>query len=574
MRLPSFRLNAAWIFAAVLLIRLVVLARFGHSEYLFPTGGDMKFYADWGAARATGWHGTHAYYALPGYALALSYLFRFTGVSPLTVATLQAFSEAGIAALIFSLTCWTFPGRRAKTAGVIAALGWAFFQPAQAFSLVTMPTTWGVLAFWSVYAWSVRTESRSPWWPWAGIGLLSGLAATMVATALLLLPLTLVAAWRNLRKPVLVAAALAAMLAGVAVGTSPCWYHNWVEMKDPVLFSGHTGLNFWIGNNPGANGYPKIPPGLRATQAGMLKDSILTPEAEAGHELKRAEISRYWSSKAHAYIRENPGAWLRLLALKVRNFWNNTQYDDLSLITPLTENGVLLPGPRFGTVMVAGLAGLALAWRRFPRARWTAGAVLLLMAGLLPMFITERYRLPAVPGFLILGGGGLVAVYEALAALDWRHAGAWLGTGAVALAVAHLPQADEDVSGWLDDFNAGRQELEIGRLDQAYTKLQRAATAVPDNADVLTALGTYWLKTRSFSNARDCYTKALASDPKMVTAINNLAILEMRDHHWVKAQRLLERGLAIEPESAEMKQLAVYCAAQLQKESAVDAPAF
>ena len=47
---------------------------------------------------------------------------------------------------------------------------------------------------------------------------------------------------------------------------------------DRVILSAHGGINFWIGNNPDANGYPRFPPGMRAGQAAMLEDSIRSKE--------------------------------------------------------------------------------------------------------------------------------------------------------------------------------------------------------------------------------------------------------------------------------------------------------
>ena len=213
--------NAGWIFALALLVRLVVLSRFGHSAYFSPTSGDMKFYADWGQRIAAGqWTDFHAFYGLPGYPFLLGGIFAFCGFSPYTVAAFQTLSEAAIAALLYQLSASVFPGRRAWAIGALAALGWIFFQPAQALSLVVMPTTWAVLAFWFAFAWSVRTESRSLWRPWIAIGLLVGIAATLVATVLVVLPIPVAAAVRNLRRPRAILAAVAWLLAGVAAGTS------------------------------------------------------------------------------------------------------------------------------------------------------------------------------------------------------------------------------------------------------------------------------------------------------------------------------------------------------------------
>ena len=162
------------------------------------------------------------------------------------------------------------------------------------------------------------------------------------------------------------------------LGVAPCAAHNYLVAHDRVLLSAHSGVNFWIGNNPNANGYPRMPPGLHAGQEAMLQDSMTVAQRSSDRELKRSEISNYWANKARTYIRENPGAWLRLVGLKIANFWNAFQYDDLSIITNLRLQGVLLPGVKFGLIAALAIPGivfapspcstLALAVRRRPLA--------------------------------------------------------------------------------------------------------------------------------------------------------------------------------------------------------------
>ena len=567
MNTKRFFPNAAWIFLLALLVRLVVLSRFGHSAYFSPTSGDMKFYADWGQRIAAGdWTDFHAFYGLPGYPFLLAGIFVLHGFSPYTIAFLQTLSETGIAVLIYQTAIWAFPGSRPRLIGVLASLGWMFFQPAQAFSLIVMPTTWSVLAFWSVFAWSVRTGSRSRWWPWAALGAVVGVAATLVATVILVLPIPIAAAVRNLRRPGAIFTAVACLLAGVAVGTSPCWYHNYFLAREPVFLSAHSGVNFWIGNNPDANGYPKMPTGLRPSQEGLLEDSVRIAEAQTGRPLSRAEVSRFWSAKANAYIHACPSQWAALMALKVRNFWSSTQYDDLSVINPLWEEGVLTPGLRFGWAAALAFPGIALAWKRFPRSRWIVASVLLAMVALLPVFVTERYRLVAVPGLLLLGACGIAEMGSALASRRWGRAGAWLGAGAIAFLLIHLPQNAPDLE-WMEAYNSGQNALQIGNLPSARAKLERAFNLAPQNADVLTALGSYWLRENDFLKARDYYQRALQINPQTLSALNNLALLEMVDGHWAKAQALLNTALGIEPNAPKIRELAARCAWELDQQA-------
>ena len=559
--LPDF----AWAFGLALAVRLVVLSAFGDSPYFLPTAEDMKFYADWGQRIAAGNLTDHrAFYGLPGYPFLLGGIFALVGFSPFAVGLLQTFSEAAVAALLVQIAAWAFPGPRARVMGGLAALGWTFFQPAQAFSVILMPTTWAVLTFWGVFCWSTRTESRSLWRPWLGIGLLTGLVATLVATVFFVLPLPIAAAVRNLRKPGAILAAVACLLAGVVGGTSPCWLHNYFIAGEPVLLSAHSGLNFWVGNNPAANGYPKLPPGLRASQAGMLKDSIRVAEKAAGHPLKRAEVSQYWSAKANAYIHEHPREWLLLIATKIKNVWNAAQYDDLSIITPLRDEGVVTPGLRFGWVAALAIPGLLLAWRRYPRSRWIAAAVCLHMAALLPVFVTERYRLAAVPGLLLLAACGLSELQEALASRRWKRTGAWIGAGAAAWFFVNLPPHEPSLL-WLDTYNSGLKALETGDMARAREKLERAYAYAFANAEVNTSLGNYWLHLNDFPRAKWFYQRALQIDPATLEALNNLALLEMTEGRLGFAKELLTAALQIEPDDAKVIALIAYCDRKLQQ---------
>jgi hypothetical protein len=559
---------ASWIFLIAFAVRLLVLTRVTDSQYLIATSGDMKFYSDWALRIASGHFTDHrAFYGLPGYPFFLGGVFFLFGFNPFVVGFLQAAAEAGTAVLIFAIARLIAPGQKGLFAGGLAAAGWIFFQPAQAFSAVLMPTSWLVLAFWGIVWWSMRTPARSVWRPWLCVGMATGLVATMVATIFFAIPLPAAAAVRNLRKPGAILTAFASLIVGVLIGTAPCWLHNYFIAGEPVLLSAHSGINFWIGNNPVANGYPKMPSGLRASQEGMLKDSIRLAEAAAGHPLTRAEVSRYWSAKANAYIHGHTREWLALMAIKGKNLWNAFQYDDLSLVTPLSEDGILTPGLRFGMVAALAIPGLLFAWR-YRRSRWVVAAVGLHMAALLPVFVTERYRLAAVPGLLIVGSIGLIDLWDSLAQRKpgWLRAAALYGGLALAGAwFVSLPQRDTTL--WpLDDYNSGIKALAANNLDRAQEKLERAFAYAPENNEINFVLGNLWLKRHDRERAKHFYMQAIKFSPHnergelegSVGALNNFAVLEIDEQAWDFANYLLTAALRVEPDDAKIHFMLAY----------------
>jgi tetratricopeptide (TPR) repeat protein len=369
-----------------------------------------------------------------------------------------------------------------------------------------------------------------------------------VATTLFLAPLFLAAIVKRPNRLASRAAAAGLFLIGIAGGTAPCWAHNYLVAREPVFLSAHGGINLWLGNNPEATGYPHFP-GLRAGQAQMLSDSIDQAEAAEGRSLKRWEVSRYWSTKARQYIIAHPRAWLHLLARKAGNFWNAFEYDDVGVITNLRAHGILFPGLHFGLVAVLGLAGAVVAWGPSPGSRWILAAVGLQLVAVIPVFVTERYRLPAVPGLLILAGLGLHRLWQSCADGNYRNAGFQLGIVAIGAFFVTLPRHEPAL--WaLEAYNSGRFALETNDLATAERYLQQAQALVPKNPETNLALGNLRLAQGKRNEAIAFYESVLALDPKHKSALNNLGVIALDDHRPAEAKEYFRKALDQEPQNA------------------------
>ena len=568
------------VFVLAFAIRLLVLIRFSHSPHFVPDGDDMKFYSDWALRITHGqWTDHKAFYGLPGYAFCLAGIYKLSGgLDPFAAGLLQALMDAGVATLLYKIARTVFAPTeeeagstlaeaRPQVIGFGAALLWMFFTPAQAFSMILMPTIWLVLSYYTCVWWAVKTQ-RSSWWkPWLALGVFAGVVAMLVATILFAIPLLLTAIFLSVEagKPLRarlpkIAAAVLALVGGLYVGAAPAWIHNYFIAHEPVMLSAHSGINFWVGNNPTANGYPKMPPGLRASQDGMLKDSITMAEKEAGKSLTRAEVSRFWKKKTDTYISENRPAWLRLMAVKFGNFWNAFQYDDVGAMKRLGDDGVLPPGLHFGFIAALGLAGLLPAIGLFPRSRWVAAAVVLHMCALLPVFVTERYRLAAVPGLMILAVLGLWQLWANLARGHWLGAGTYLALAFGAATFVSIPRTDPGL--WsLDFYNAGIRSLASGDLDLAQGNFETAYAYVQDNSEINFALGNLWLEKSNHTldphtrgderaKAKDFYKRTLLLKQNHASALNNLGVLAMEEKRWDLSEQFLVASIAAEPEDA------------------------
>jgi hypothetical protein len=547
------------LFFFVVLLRVFALARLTESQFLLPGGGDMQFYNDWALRILRGnWTEHTAFYGLPLYAYLLAGIYKVCGYSPFVPGLLQAACDGATAVLLYKLGKWVFARPEAsgfarqqgKIIGVLAVIGWAFFQPAQAYSIILMPTVWLVLVFWFVVWEIVRRRAAPTLRVCLLLGLLIGFTAMGIATILFLVPLVVAAfffRWSALL-PRLVAS-VAALLVGIFLGASPTVIHNYVIARDPVFLSAHGGVNFWIGNNPLATGYPRFPPGLHAGQAAMLQDSITVAEKAAGRPLKRSEVSAYWSHKARTWIEQHPGTWFELLGIKIRNFWNAFQYDDLSIIETLREEGVIFPGIGFGLVAALALPGLLLAWGKFPLSRWIALAVLLHLLSLLSVFVTERYRMAAVPGLLLFAAAGVWEFCSAGVTADYRRGALYLGLLVLSTWFVSIPQREPSL--WaLESYNSGWRALQSNKLDIAEQKLDLAYAYVPENAELNFALGNLRLAQGNRTASKGFYVAALRLDPRHEGSYNNLGVLALEERRWRLAERFFSQALQVSPGDA------------------------
>src|SRR5438270_278858 len=226
-----------YIFAFVFLVRMIALARLSSSPLLLPGSGDMHFYDEWARQIL---HGRltdgFAFYGLPLYAYLLAFLYKLFGFSPFVPGFLQACLDACTATLLYKIARRVFrdgdetAAARAKAIGILAALGWAFFVPAQAYAAILMPTAWAVFIYWFVVWKIVKTDRAPSLLRCLACGALVGLAATGVATILFLLPLLLAALLlkptperKNMSPWKARALGIALLLLVRAACISPCW---------------------------------------------------------------------------------------------------------------------------------------------------------------------------------------------------------------------------------------------------------------------------------------------------------------------------------------------------------------
>ncbi|HVM97921.1 MAG TPA: hypothetical protein VMT89_16115, partial [Candidatus Acidoferrales bacterium] len=246
----------------------------------------------------------------------------------------------------------------------------------------------------------------------------------------------------------------------------------------PVATSG--GLNFWLGNNPHADGVNPFVSGPLQPIADRVvnrsgKDSVVADR------LFRVEALRFW--------REMPVSALALTWKKFRWTFSDRELPNTTDIEwQKSYSWVftlrILP-LSFGVILPLALAGFAL---RTPR----TGDLILLLAWVLPalaasvvFFTNARFRLLLAPACIVLAASAVDQLL--IRARRWRtHLARFAIASALALVGVWLAWSDS-YGVWQYrvpeiDVNTGILEREAGHFPAAIAYLRRGLVATPDDA--------------------------------------------------------------------------------------------
>src|SRR5437764_880657 len=177
--------------------------------------------------------------------------------------------------------------------------------------------------------WSLAAARGRPGtWRWLGAGALLGVLALLRENALLLVPFLLPLAWAREGNAAAFLRRGGALAAGLVLVLLPVALRNGVIEGGGGSFLPTTsqgGVNFYIGNNPQADGtYQPIVPG-KQIPALERREPVRIAEQAAGRRLTAGEVSRYWLGRSLAWARQEPGAFLRLPVRQLGMFWSRYQ---------------------------------------------------------------------------------------------------------------------------------------------------------------------------------------------------------------------------------------------------------
>jgi tetratricopeptide (TPR) repeat protein len=491
------------------------------------------------------------FFRAPLYPYFLALVYSLLGESFLAARIVQAFLGAATASLTYLLG-WTLIRRR--SVALTAGLGSAFYgilvyhDGELLVETLFIPLLLAACLVWV----QIRTQKRAL--SILAAGFLVGLAAICRPTALILLPifagdllLSHYTAWKEALSPRRLLHVFA-LATGCLLPIFPVTWHNLEKAGDFVLIAYPDGINFYIGNNPAADGMHAMVPGLGA--AWDVPGASAAAYKEAGRVLKPSEVNSYYSGKAWDFITGNPYLAMRLTLKKLSLFWNRFEISDNRDLYFFMRETRVMPILRllgFWCVGPLALLGWWIGWHRSLLPRWFLLIIPLYMAGVVAFFVTARYRAPLIPILLVCAA---LALSELLSERRpfWDRSRIMQFSSLAVLGIL------VNVNFWgIHRENPAHSHFILGR---AYMKLNRLAEAEAAYENALRAdslyprthlnLGVIHYMNHDTLAAESEYRRELEVNPKEARAWNNLGVLKFEAGDFHHASELYQKALELE----------------------------
>ncbi len=532
-------------------IRFLYLWQLRDSPWLEFLVGDGEGYFEWGKRIASGdWLGNEVFYQAPLYPYFLGVLQSGLGPDLWGIRLAQMGLGSVAVVMLYQAGTHFFNPTVGKLAGVMAML----YPPAIYFDGLIQKAGLGFFVFaFALWRLSVAMQQRRIL-DWGILGVLLGFLALLRENTLLLIGVLMLwplwkwrkESWSLRLLPVI------GLLCGTCLILGSVALRNWVVGETLALTTSQFGPNFYIGNNPDADGlYNALIPG-RGEYKYERSDATTLAEADLGRSLSPNEVSDYWFQKAAEYIRSDPLDWLGLLLYKGALLGNYYELPDTDEYYVYLEWVRWLEGLdavwNFGTLMILATVGMWVSWFRYRDRCDILYALLLTLAGsTILFFIFGRYRFPLVPILLLFAAVGVQQVFLELRQKTYRSLRIptllsvavgiftfWpilppnllLGYQNLALAYQEQNRPEEaleafskalaeDPNNFTVYHNRGNLFSQMNRCDQAIQDFSRVLSRFPNVVETLLSRAYCLNRLKRYELALEDFTRVLQQKPTL-----------------------------------------------------------
>ncbi|MSP40049.1 MAG: tetratricopeptide repeat protein [Deltaproteobacteria bacterium] len=534
------------VFAAAFVLRLIYLWQIEAIPLFYHLAGDGRTYDEWAQRISRGdWLGQGVFYQAPLYPYFLGLLQVVFGHNLWLIRLLQIMLGSFACALIYRVGEKLF----SRAAGIAAGLVLACYAPAIFFDGLIEKSVLDVALLTLLVFILFNYDMTSHWAKWLAAGAVLGLLGLSRENALILVPVVAVWFWFQVAQQRV--RGLSLFFAGLLLVLFPVGLRNLLIGGEFKLTTSQFGPNFYIGNNPAADGsYGSIRKIIHETQL-EGPDAKRLAERALGRALSGGEVSGYWSGQALDFIKAQPAAWLRLMGLKSLLVWNGREVEDSDDFYIYQNWSWLLAGiawfSHFGVLAPLAAVGVLVTIRQWRQLWLLYATILSLAASVAAFYIFGRYRYPLVPLLALFAGAGIVETFQLLRQREWRQlAQALIVLIGVGL-VSNWPLQKNSRASAAGYNNLANAYAKQGKVDEAIKNAERALAVEPDYGVAYYNLGNLHVQRGEFDLAKKNFETVLELLPNFAEAHSNYGqLLAQRDDVEAGVAQF-EKAIALNP---------------------------
>lgn len=249
------------------------------------------------------------------------------------------------------------------------------------------------------------------WWHALLAGISFGLLVICRPELLILLPLLIwgIVKFHKITAEPVITFAIASLF---VVGLIPL--RNYLVARDPVLFTAHSGINFYFGNNPEADGTWQPVKDLNLGFGFSHQRLKKIAKTINGRETSWSKASSWWFRQGLNFIITSPGKFVKLLGRKMMLFISNYEIPNNYYPETVFPVSWSIKFARLNWALIIALAipGMILSWRR----RSNLWLLYVFIGGYLfsalSFYVLSRLRAPTIPLLTPFAGLTVAELYH------------------------------------------------------------------------------------------------------------------------------------------------------------------
>lgn len=496
-----------------------------------------------------------AFLKWPLYAYLLAFLFKISANNILFIYALQFLSGLATCVLIY------FIGRELfdPATGLIAGLLYACYGLVVFYEGLLIYTSLSLflnaLLFLLILKICQNPQAKNLFWLGIFLGICTITQGNIVVFGVLAVICIL---WQNKAGFIKSIRYFLGFCLGLGLVLSVLVLRSYVVDREITLLTGNTGLNFYIGNGPEADGTLVWPKNLSPTAGAMLRDARAIAQLSAARQLKPSEVSDFWFNKAMDFIKENPSAYFKLLLKKAGYLFSPGElifepeypfirgkirifkfmFMDLQVILPLAFLGMIL---------------------NLKNIRKTALLYLILFAltfSIILFFVQAKFRIMLLPYLVVFAGCGIFKLWQSFRERKLLRLGSQIAIlSLVFILLNPLPGNKNRIGNTQANFREFYYHFsraiayEKNRdYPSALNELNLAAKIKPDNHNVIYSTGVIYYNMHKLDKAEGQFKRAIAISPFFVDAYYNLGFLYNQTKRFDEAIAVLEKAAFLDPD--------------------------